>query len=200
MFSVSSVASVLKPIPACATKAATPPQHPASSCTNSHLLARLVPTCTGKNFCRKILRSRRREEADRRPVARHPNPTRNHNLNLSANLNTFSKQTTPIVVHCRRSRIRPKSYTPHLNGLRSAGLPTGKLRDIPASLRNLNTLTLTVAATPPRDHPRLLHRVAVCCTVLHRVAPKFFHTQLQHLSPVTGPASSAPRVKLSFQL
>ena len=30
--------------------------------------------------------------------------------------------------------------------------------------------------------PQSLHRVALCCSVLHRVAPKFFRLQMQHRS------------------
>ena len=178
----------------CASDFATTPQRTASVCTNSHLLARLAPTCTEKNSCQGIAFVVPPSGGLRRFVASPPNRTRNPNLNLSANLNTFSNQSTPNVANCRRSKIRTKTYTPNLNtgtltvGLvgpaplvpgepnlntRSAGLPTGNLRGIPASLGNLDTClsqTLTVTATP-LQHPRQsLHHVAPCCSVLHRVA------------------------------
>ena len=38
----------------CATEPATAPQHPATSCTNSHQLAALAPTCAEKNLRRRI--------------------------------------------------------------------------------------------------------------------------------------------------
>ncbi len=111
------------------------------------------------------------------------NPTRNPNLNLR-------HRPTTNVAHCRRSKIRPKTYTLNLN-TRRAGLPAGKAGENPASGINLNGLCNT-ARTPHRS----LHRVAPRCSELHRVAPEFFHTPLQHLfAPGIRPASLASYVE-----
>ena len=179
----------------CATEPATRPQHPATSCTNSHQLARFAPTCAEKKFagcrpgpptrrtgpvrrwacrlasncpslhqlaltCAKKYFCQRTANAfpplfrvhSRDPralglgvppsgglrvlrgsVVGLPNPNPNLNLNRRAPLRphveianrkssfvhrlalTPWSQTKPIVANCRRSKIRPKTYTLSLN-------------------------------------------------------------------------------------
>ena len=136
-------------IRACAPETATAPQQPATSRTNSHLLARLAPTCAGKNFCRFVrsLRVLCAFVVNSRHIGKssHIKPNKGkynqlkrpgfspHNLNHNPNLNR-GNQTTPKVGYCRRSRNRPGLSPLNLNTSRSAGLQTGKLRGIPASL------------------------------------------------------------------
>ena len=124
-----------------------------------------------------------------------------HSLTL-----TPCSQTKAIVANCRRSKIRPKTYTPSLNTC-NAGLQTGKSPGIPASSLSLNTLgSLTPdrrsrpsqlergqpvrfrarpafrsAATAVQHHRESLQRVAVCCTVLR---PQFFGRRHATLVPV----------------
>ena len=124
--------------------------------------------------------------SDRRPPASVLRALRasvvDHRLAL-----TPCSQTKADVANCRRSKIRPKTYT------RNAGFQTGKSRAIPASSPTLNTQLVAADVSPQpipsergqpvrvevrcntrSDFTGSLQPVAPCCAVLQRVAPKNF--------------------------
>ena len=101
----------------CASETATPPQQPAATRTNLHLLAALAPTCAEKNFCRKIAFVVPPSGGVR---VLGPSVVNHKSLTL-----TPWSQTKVNVANCRCSKIRPKTYTLNLN-TRNAGLQTGK--------------------------------------------------------------------------
>jgi hypothetical protein len=121
--------------------------------TNCPRLHQLAHTCAKEYFCAKRNSSR----SLRASVLSLRSPDRSgvnlgkltHNPHL-----TLRNQPKVNVAYCRRSKIRTWGYTAvaiqnrySKFATRNAGLPTGRSRGIPASLRNLNTPSSQVGRT-----------------------------------------------------